>query len=97
MAERERKARRALARARPLALAGLGPSGEAGKKETGRTRGRQAGASGGLLGQKPKERKFSFSFSFSYISKHFQIILNPLLNLKSNHSIQKFKCNSMSA
>jgi hypothetical protein len=32
----------------------------------------------------PKARRkeiFFFSFSFSNISKHFQIILNPLLNL----------------
>jgi hypothetical protein len=57
------------------------PSGTRGKKETGRARGRQAGASGGLLGRKPKERKIPFSFSFSNISKHFQIIVNPLLNL----------------
>jgi hypothetical protein len=35
----------------------------------------------GLPGQKLRREKNSVSFSFSNISKHFQMILNPLLNL----------------
>jgi hypothetical protein len=49
------------------------------------------------LGRKPKERKFPFSVSFSNISKNFQIILNPLLNLNQTTQYKIFKCNSMSA
>jgi hypothetical protein len=49
------------------------------------------------LGRKPKERKILFSFFFSNISKHFQIILNPLLNLNQTTHYKIFKCNSMSA
>jgi hypothetical protein len=49
------------------------------------------------LGRKPKERKIPFSFSFSNISKHFQIILNPLLNLNQTTQYKIFKYNSMSA
>jgi hypothetical protein len=44
------------------------------------------GASGprgriGLPGRKQGREVNSFSFSFSIISKHFQMILNPILNL----------------
>jgi hypothetical protein len=35
----------------------------------------------GLLGRKQGREVQSFSFSFSIISKHFQMILNPNLNL----------------
>jgi hypothetical protein len=44
----------------------------------------QAGRGGeriGLPGRKRGERRFSFSFSFSIISKNFQMILKPNLNL----------------
>jgi hypothetical protein len=49
----------------------------------GRWRGRKRAARGenGLPGRKREERRFSFSFSFSIISKHFQMILKPNLNL----------------
>jgi hypothetical protein len=49
------------------------------------------------LGRKLKERKILFSFSFSNISKYFQIILNPFLNLNQTTQYKIFKCNSMSA
>jgi hypothetical protein len=35
----------------------------------------------GFTCRKPRRMKSLFSFSFSIISKHFQIILNPILNL----------------
>jgi hypothetical protein len=43
----------------------------------------------GLPGQKRGEGNFSFSFSFSIISKYFQMILKPNLNLNqtTHHAI----------
>jgi hypothetical protein len=70
-----------------------------GKKETGRARGRQAGANGGLLGRKPKaerEKKSLFFFLFKYF-KVFSNYFESSFEFESNHSIQKFKCNSMNA
>jgi hypothetical protein len=44
---------------------------------------KKAGRGGGvgLPTKNRKEKRIPFSFFFSNISKHFQIILNPLLNL----------------
>jgi hypothetical protein len=51
----------------------------------------------GFTGRKPGRMKSLFFFSFSIISKHFQMILNPILNLNQTTQHKKFKCNSMSA
>jgi hypothetical protein len=58
---------------RARAETGDGPLGSEGK--------RAAGKGVGLPTENRKEKRIPFSFSFSNISKHFQIILNPLLNL----------------
>jgi hypothetical protein len=52
----------------------------------------------GPMGRKPrmKWKMFSF-FSFSSFSKEFQIDFEFSFELESNHSIQKLKCNCMSA
>jgi hypothetical protein len=68
--------------ARELGLrwfAGLGPSGKQGR-EAGRSA-RKVSRPQGRLGQ---NEDFSFSFSFLIISKHFQMILKPNLNLNQN-------------
>jgi hypothetical protein len=52
---------------------GDGPLGSEGKWA--------AGEGVGLPTENRKEKIIPFSFSFLNISKHFQIILNPLLNL----------------
>jgi hypothetical protein len=92
----ERKALCALARTGLLARAGLGPRGEAGERHT------RAGASGprgriGLPGRKlGREVKLFFFFLFKYF-KAFSIDFDSYFEFESNHSNQKFKCNSMSA
>jgi hypothetical protein len=62
---------------------------------------KQAGhGDGGLRAswaEKLRREKNTFSFFFSNISKHFQMILNPLLNLNQTTQYKIFKCNSMSA
>jgi hypothetical protein len=73
-----REGRRDIARAGPTTLAGLGPGGTRGTaraREVSGPRGRV-----GLPGQKRGREVQSFFF-FSIISKHFQMILNPNLNL----------------
>jgi hypothetical protein len=86
----------ATARSRELAgpAAGLGPSGEA-TRAHGRQAGHRQRKNGPRAGGAtraaekdwaagPKAREGSetlFSFSFSNISKHFQLILNSILNL----------------
>jgi hypothetical protein len=86
-ATRREKETAAAARAR-AGLAGLGPRRGNGERPTrGEASGRGDGglrAKDGLLGftgQKPGRRmKFLFFFLFKYF-KHFQMILNPILNL----------------
>jgi hypothetical protein len=65
-------------------------SAQGGEAESGmRRRPTRAGASGRARGgglrasqaESRGEKEFPFSFSFSIISKHFQMILNPILNL----------------
>jgi hypothetical protein len=60
------------------------PKAERGGGITGRARGSKR-AAGEDWAAGPKAREGSetlfFSFSFSNISKHFQLILNPILNL----------------
>jgi hypothetical protein len=98
---REGNAARARAAGPATGLAGLGPRQGNGGREDGRTRGRQAGRGRGWLptelGRKPKERRIPFSF---FLFKYFKAFLNYFessFEFKSNHSIQKFKYNSMSA
>jgi hypothetical protein len=43
----------------------------------------------GFIGRKPGRMKSLFLFSFSIISKHFQMVLNPILNL--NQTTQHIK------
>jgi hypothetical protein len=87
--------------ARELGLrrfAGLGPSGKQGR-EAGRARERRRGALSGCCWARPnpiREMKILFFF-FSNFSKHFQINFEFPFEFESNHSSQKFKCNSMSA
>jgi hypothetical protein len=87
-------------------LLGSAQAGEQGKRETG-MRGdgpharEQAGrGESGLRvswAKNQEEKRIPFLFSFSNISKHFQMILNPLLNLNQTTQYKIFKCNSMSA
>jgi hypothetical protein len=76
-----------------VGLPGLAQGGEAGKRPRGdgpRAENQAAARGGGLAGElwtaglhRPKtgENEIPFSFSFSIISKHFQMVLNPILNL----------------
>jgi hypothetical protein len=72
-----------------------------GKRGDGHARGsKRAAGDGGLLGfigQKARERmKLFFFFLFKYF-KAFSNYFESSFEFESNHSIQKFKCNSMSA
>jgi hypothetical protein len=52
------------------------------------------------VGYRPESEKkgnFLFLFSFSNITKHFQNNFESKFEFESNHSLQKFKCNNMSA
>jgi hypothetical protein len=55
------------------------------------------GWAAGFHRAKAGENEIPFSFSFSIISKHFQMVLNPILNLNQTTQHKKFKYNSMSA
>jgi hypothetical protein len=77
-------------------------AGKREKRKTGHVRGRQAGHRRGLgcrlsWAENREEKIIPFSFFFSNISKLFQIILNPLLNLNQTTQYKISKCNSMSA
>jgi hypothetical protein len=78
---RRKKAFRSLrAVAGPAAEVGPGGTRRA-RAETGDGPLGSEGKGVGLPTENRKEKRIPFSFSFSNISKHFQIILNPLLNL----------------
>jgi hypothetical protein len=85
--------RRARSRELTGPAAGLDPrrgNGEA--KMVARVGGRRATGEGWAAGPKAEKRnKTPFLFFFLNISKHFQIILNPLLNLNQTTQYKIFK------
>jgi hypothetical protein len=104
--------RHARSQAGPAALAGLSPRRDAGRENGSRAvtdllpvrpkRRRERGskqAAGKDWAARPKARKrskFLFFFLFNYF-KTFSNNFKSYFEFESNHSNQKFKCNSMSA
>jgi hypothetical protein len=91
------RARASLLGQRPDSL-GSAQGGETEGKESGpRAREKGERASWWAAGPKAKKRsKFLFFFLFKYF-KEFSNDFESYFEFESNHSIQKFKCNSMSA